>query len=127
MSETSSIGEIAQGVVHHVAATGTVDLRSFTADAVWWTMLTGVVPIADQATSMKATAQLMFSGPGRFEIDLIITGNNAVAIQARGFQPLKNGKSYDNVYAWVITFRGGLISRVNAYFNPEIARSAFTH
>lgn len=87
-------------------------------------MLGGEVLIADQVASMESAARRMYSGPGRLEIDRVIVGEDVVVIEARGFQPLKNGKSYDNVYVWVISFRGSLISRVNHYFNPEIAKAA---
>ena len=120
------IDEIARRFLHHIAETGEADIGLCTSDAVWWTMLGGEVPVVDQVTRMKAAALRSYSGPGRMEIDRVIVGNEVVVIEARGFQPLKNGKSYDNFYAWIISFRGGLISRVNHYFNPETAKAAMS-
>lgn len=117
----------ALGFMASFASSGTVELSVFSEDAVWWTLLTGDVPIADHAATVGATAGRHFAGPGRFQFKRVIADEEAVAVEALGFQPLANGRSYDNTYVWIFQFRESKICRVNAHFDPGVAIRAFAN
>ena len=44
-----------------------------------------------------------------------------VVIEARGFQPLRDGRFYDNTYVWIVRFRNGHICGVRAFFDTLLA------
>lgn len=107
------------------AATAKIDLSLFTDDATWWTFGSGDVPISDHAQRVSALSSLNFAGPGRFEIERVTAEGECVAIEAKGFQPLRQGGSYDNVYVWVVRFDGKRICQVKAYFDTALAQRTF--
>jgi ketosteroid isomerase-like protein len=108
-----------------IAATGLVDLSSCTPDATWWTMRTGEMPIAVHAATMHQLSERLYEGPARLDIRAVFAEAGTVAIEASGFQPLKNGNSYDNQYVCVFEFEQGRIRRVRAYMDPTVAQRAF--
>lgn len=112
--------------MHRFAATSRVDVSAFTDDATWWTLSGGDVPIKAHADQVSAVASVHFAGPGRFEIERVTAEADRVAIEARGFQPLKDGRSYDNLYLWLFSFNGAKICQVKAYFDTQRAARAFS-
>jgi ketosteroid isomerase-like protein len=107
------------------AATGTIDLSNFTADATWWTLGTGELPVARFSEVSSRTSSTQFAGPGRFEVQRVTAEGDTVAIEAKGFQPLKDGRSYNNTYVWVVSLRDNKICSVRAYSDTALAERAF--
>jgi ketosteroid isomerase-like protein len=107
------------------AAAGTIDLSKFTTDATWWTFGTSELPIAHFSEVSGRTSSTQFAGPGRFEVQRVIAEDDTVAIEAKGFQPLKDGRSYDNTYVWVVSLRGDKICSVRAYSDTALAQRTF--
>jgi len=112
----------AVAVMETIARSGTVDCTAFTGDATWWTPVTGALPIGIHAERFGKLSAGRFAGPGRFAIDGVMGEGDTVVIEARGFQPLKDGRSYDNTYIWVVRFRDGRICSVRAYFDTALAQ-----
>jgi ketosteroid isomerase-like protein len=107
------------------AATGKVDPFTVVEDASWWTASTGEVPIAHHIERSRRTSERLFAGPGRFEIHSVTADDDRVAIEANGFQALRDGTSYDNVYLWLFRFQDGKISSVRTYLDTALAERTF--
>ena len=54
-----------------------------------------------------------------------ITDGDTVAMQAKGKSTTKSGKSYDNTYCQVFTFKDGKVQRVTEYLDTELVTTAF--
>lgn len=50
----------------------------------------------------------------------IVDGGNVVVVQARGQNLTRDGKRYDNDYAFVIHFRGNKIARYEEYCDTDL-------
>jgi ketosteroid isomerase-like protein len=107
------------------AAAGAIDLSRFTTDATWWTFGTGEIPVSHFSEVSGRTASAQFAGPGRFDVQRVTAEGDRVAIEATGFQPLKDGRSYDNTYLWVVTLRDDKICSVKSYYDTALAERTF--
>jgi ketosteroid isomerase-like protein len=116
---------IAVSFINAFAATHTIDLSKFTTDATWWTFGTGELPITQFSEVSSRTSSTQFAGPGRFEVQRVTAEGDTVAIEAKGFQPLKDGRRYDNTYVWVVSLRGDKICNVRAYYDMALAGRTF--
>ena len=54
-----------------------------------------------------------------------IADGDTVAMQAKGKSTTKSGKSYDNTYCQVFTFKDGKVQRVTEYLDTELVTTAF--
>lgn len=54
-----------------------------------------------------------------------IADGDTVAMQAQGKSTTKGGKSYDNTYCQVFTFKDGKVQRVTEYLDTELVTTAF--
>jgi ketosteroid isomerase-like protein len=54
-----------------------------------------------------------------------IADGDTVAMQAQGKSTTKAGKSYDNTYCQVFTFKDGKVQRVTEYLDTELVTTAF--
>lgn len=107
------------------AQNAAVDRAACTSDATWWTLSTGELPIDVHAERTAQLARDRFSGPGRVEVHGITAEGDKVAIEASGFQPLRDGALYNNTYLWLYRFRDGKICSLRAYFDTALAQRTF--
>jgi len=114
----------ATAMMHNFSA-GVFDRAAFTEDATWWTSSTGELPLDQRMATFGKQAASQFAGGGRFEIDSVTAEGDRVVLEARGFQPLKDGRSYDNTYLWLLYLRDGRISRVKAWMDTALVQRTF--
>jgi len=83
------------------------------------------LPLDASTRSASQAAAARFARPGRFEIEAVTAQDDRVAVEAKGYQPLGDGGSYDNTYLWLFGFRQDKIASVKAYFDTALANRTF--
>jgi hypothetical protein len=58
-------------------------------------------------------------GDPKVDIDTIIGKGNLVAVETKGRGRLKNGKDYNNLYAWMIEIKDGKIYELREYMDSH--------
>jgi ketosteroid isomerase-like protein len=58
-------------------------------------------------------------------IDSIISQGDLVAVETHGVGKLKNGKTYDNHYAWIVQVRNGKILAIREYMDTAYIQTLF--
>ena len=108
---------IAQGV-----ATAQVDRTLFTDDAVWWMLGRGELPIDAFVEMNRAIAKNLLAGPGQMTVHGMTAEGDRVAVEAEIVVELQNGRTYHNLYHFLMLFRGGKATLVKEYYDTAVAR-----
>ena len=104
---------------------GGPDRAAMTEDATWWSATNGERPVAEFLKTAQAMRDTLFAGGGRMEIRGITWEGERVAVEAEGFLPLKDGRTYHNTYHFLVEFRHGQVHRVKEYCDTAYARDTF--
>jgi ketosteroid isomerase-like protein len=58
-------------------------------------------------------------GDPKTTVDNIFSKGNMVCAETRGMGKLRNGKTYNNQYCWVIEIKDGLVHRIREYMDSH--------
>jgi ketosteroid isomerase-like protein len=58
-------------------------------------------------------------GEPKVHVDTLVSSDDTVMCETRGVGTLKNGKVYNNRYAWLFRIRNGRIKTVREYFDSN--------
>lgn len=108
-------------------ASGRFDLDACTADGTFWNLTLGEMPFAKYAAFLEKFATHRFDGPGHFEIEATTAEGDRVVVEAKGYQPLNGGGSYDNTYVWIFVFHAGQIGSIRAFFDTALAERSLNN
>lgn len=109
--------------------TGVLDLM--TEDATWWLPgKPGQSPIVGTRTKPQIarlfqTMAAALEGPLKMTIKSAIAEGDKVALEVESLGHLKNGRTYNQEYHFLITVRGGKISAVREYLDTLHVQSVW--
>jgi ketosteroid isomerase-like protein len=104
-------------------------LDAMTDDATWW--VAGTLEGISGTKDREGFGQMLggISETCKGPITLTPTGVTAegdkVAVEAKSYAEVKNGRVYDNEYHFLFTVRDGKISSVKEYLDTEHTRAIF--
>lgn len=61
--------------------------------------------------------ELFEPGDPKIYVDRIFGKGSLVAIQSKSLGKMRNGKTYENYYAWILEFKDGLIIELSEYMD----------
>jgi ketosteroid isomerase-like protein len=105
-------------------AKGQIDSTFFTDDAVWWVPGADAFPLAAFEKGFAGFASMIGDG-ARMIIHGVTAEGDRVAVEAESIFPLKNGKTYNNTYHFMIGLRDGKVFSVREYNNTAYVRDLF--
>ena len=100
-------------------------LRGMLHEEVSWTVMAKTIPGAGEKKGRRGVIDEFLApvrgifedgDPKVAEVGIVASGS-MVAAEAKGLGRLKNGKVYDNRYAWFIEIRDGLIFTLREYMD----------
>lgn len=102
-------------------------VRGMLHEQVTWTVMAGSIPGAGEKKGRRAVideflapVRSMFeNGDPKVTAQCVIASGAMVAAEARGQGRMKNGKAYDNRYAWFIEIRDGKIFALREYLDSH--------
>jgi ketosteroid isomerase-like protein len=62
---------------------------------------------------------LFVDGDPKVHVDSIVSSNNQVMCETRGVGKLRDGRSYNNLYAWAFQIRDGRIKAIREYMDSH--------
>ena len=105
-------------------AKGHLDMEILAEDAVWWVPGRPEMPLPQFIPGFEGFRQAL-DGEGRMEIRGMTAEPDRFAIEAESFFPLKDGRTYNNTYHFLIEFREGRVVRVKEYCDTALVKSLF--
>jgi ketosteroid isomerase-like protein len=105
-------------------AKGRLDMEILAEDAVWWVPGRPEMPLAQFRPGFEGFMGAL-GGEGRMEIHAITAEENRFAIEAESFFPLKDGRTYNNTYHFLVEFRDGRVTRVKEYCDTALVQKLF--
>jgi hypothetical protein len=105
-------------------AKGHLDMEILAEDAVWWVPGRPEMPLAEFIPAYERFNQGL-DGEGRMEIHAITAEPDRFAIEAESFFLLKDGRTYNNTYHFLIEFRDGRVIRVKEYCDTALVKATF--
>lgn len=104
--------------------TGALRMDGFAPDARWWWNGGLDVPVAEFAAILARLHAQTTDGihivPG-----LVMTKGDRVMVEATTVSPLKDGRTYDNRYVFLVEIRDGLIHGVREYSDSAHVLATF--
>lgn len=99
-------------------------------DGSWWVSgaidgMSGTYPKADLAGLLEGARALYREGALRIEPAVMTAEGDRVAVEARSFATLADGRIYANSYHFLITLRDGQVETVREYMDTIHARETF--
>jgi ketosteroid isomerase-like protein len=105
-------------------AKGHLDMDILAQDAVWWVPGRPEMPLAQFIPGFEGFKQAL-NGEGRMEIRGITAEPDRFAIEAESFFPLKDGRTYNNTYHFLVEFRDDRVIRVKEYCDTACVKATF--
>ena len=100
-----------------------MDRSLLTEDVQWWGPRMGFVGIAEFLKIIDRF-KAKFNGNLTLKIHGVTADGDRVAVEAESFGDLKNGKTYNNTYHFLLIFRDGKICLTKEYNDTAYAASA---
>jgi ketosteroid isomerase-like protein len=104
--------------------------KTLHADASWTPMVKNVPGAGVHAPRDVIVDRFLAPVRGLFEdgdpkttIDNIFAKGDVVCVESRGKGKLRNGKTYDNQYCWVIEVKDGLVWKIREYMDSHYVMS----
>ena len=98
------------------------------ADDVFWTVM-GTHPLAGEYHTKQDFLDHTFgrlnkilTGAIALNLDSVLVDGDYAAVEMKARFTGKNGKVYENVYCWVVRFKGDMIAEVKAYVDSAIVQ-----
>ena len=101
-------------------ARGEVDRSLFSSDALWWVMGVGDMPV-DVLLGHFATASAERAGPGAMRVHGVTEEGERIALEVESVNPMKDGRTYNNTYHFLVCFEGDKIRQVREYYDSAYA------
>jgi len=105
-------------------AKGHLDMEILAEDAVWWVPGRPEMPLVQFKPAFAAFIQGL-GGEGRMEVHAITAEGDRVAVEAESFFPLKDDRTYNNTYHFLVEFRDGRVIRVKEYCDTALVKATF--
>jgi ketosteroid isomerase-like protein len=99
-------------------------------DGTWWVSgkldgMSGSYTAAGLAPLLVGANAGYKAGALRITPTGMIAEGNKVAVEAKGFAEMRDGRIYDTQYHFLITIRGGKIGEVREYMDTQHAKETF--
>ena len=126
MSETESRNEqIVKSFFEALSAGDLGRVRSMLHEQATWTVMAKAIPGAGEKKGHRGIIDEFLSqirglfqdGDPKLQINSIVSKGPLVAAETRGYGHLKNGKEYDNRYAWMVEIKDGKVFAVREYMD----------
>lgn len=114
---------LAAQFLSHLAAMDLDQAFALTRDVQWWTANGALTPAILQ--SLQERLRPHVKGPMTIEILTTTAEGNRVAVEARSYQELINGRTYRNNYHFLFEVEDGAIVKINEHQDTRHAAEVF--